>query len=79
MTTKKKILLPRTIAIKGVWYDHFANHWYEYPRKVPAHVAQVASIWLRGDWITAAGFSVGEKLEIAVSEKLITLAVKRKL
>lgn len=77
MTKENKIARTRIVRVKGVWHDHFANHWYEYPRKVPAHVEQIPSIWMRGHWISAAGFCVGEWLDVEVAEKLITLKVKR--
>jgi len=78
MATKKHISCPRTVAVRGVWHDHFANHWYEYPRRVAARAPQVPSIWLRGHWITAAGFSLDEKVAVVVSEELIVLRLIKK-
>ena len=59
------------------WYDHFANLWYEYPRKTRTDFPQIPSICLRGHWISAAGFHVGEKLEVRVSGDSIVLTVRR--
>ena len=69
---------PASIRIHGVWYDHFANPWYEYPRKARTDFPQIPSICLRGHWISAAGFQVGEKLEVRVSGDSIVLTVRRK-
>ena len=66
----------RCASVRGAWHDHFANHWYEYPRNARTDRAQTPSIWLRGYWISAAGFAVGDKVEVKVSRGLITLRVR---
>ena len=68
----------RSASVKGVWHDHFANHWYEFPRNVRTDFVQMPSIWLRGHWISAAGFAVGEKVDVEVSQGLITVRVRTK-
>ena len=78
MPNTKKTSAVRAITIKGTWHDHFANHWYEYPRKTGTDFPQIPSICLRGHWISAAGFHVGEKLEVRVSGDSIVLTVRRK-
>ena len=76
MTKKCKFPIKRSGAVKGVWYDQYADHWYNYPAKVPADVVQMPSICIRGHWISAAGFPVGRKLEVQISENLIMLRPK---
>jgi len=68
----------RSSSVNAVWHDHFANHWYEYPRNARTDSAQTPSIWLRGHWISAAGFAIGDKIDVEVSQGLITLRVRSK-
>jgi len=78
MTESKAIARARSVTINGVWFDHFANLWYEYPPKTRTEFTQMPSICMRGHWISAAGFSVGEKLDIEVSANSITLKSRKK-
>lgn len=78
MANIKKILAIRTVDVRGAWYDHFADHWYEYPRKARTDSAQIPSISLRGNWISEAGFVLGEKLQVRVSGNSITLTGRKK-
>ena len=73
----ESVMRKRSVSVKSVWHDHFANHWYEYPRNDRTDFAQTPSIWLRGHWISAAGFAIGEKIDVEVSHGLIILRVRK--
>ena len=66
----------RAFPIMGAWHGHFANQWFEYPRNTRTDSDQIPSIWLRGHWITAAGFPIGHEVEMDVSPGVITLRLR---
>lgn len=76
MLSSNSLLRKRAFPINGVWHDHFANQWFEYRRGTITDSAQIPSIWMRGHWIAAAGFSIGEKVEVDVSPGVITLKLR---
>ena len=78
MPNIKGTSVPHSITIKGVWHDHFANLWYEYPRRTRTEFPQVPSICLRGHWISQAGFAVGDKLDVRVVGNTIVLTMRGK-
>ena len=76
MSKSKLVLRTRSVPVNGLWHDHFANHWYEYPRNTFTDPPQIPSIWLRGHWITGAGFPIGGRVDIDVSPGVITLRLR---
>jgi len=60
------------LKVKSIWYDQYADHWYEYPRGVKVD-NEIPGIWIRGNEITDAGFVIGDKLETEVSPGKITI------
>ena len=75
--TKFRPVVPdQPITIKATWYDHFAKHWYEYPRRFKADSAAIPSLCLRGQWLADAGFPIGQKVDVEVSAKGILLKMR---
>ena len=64
------------MTIKATWYDHFAKHWYEYPRRFKGDPAAIPSLCLRGRWLADAGFPVGQKVDVEVLAQGILLKMR---
>ncbi len=63
------------LKVKSVWYDPFADHWYEYPVKAKVQ-NEIPGIWIPGDAITQAGFTVGDCLETEISPGKLVIRLR---
>lgn len=68
LPSPKKTLRTRSIKVNGMRYPHH--------NPIPTAFPYVPLIRLRGYWISKAGFTVGEQLDIWVSEGTIMLKVR---
>jgi len=73
MSKRTDPALPRAVLIKGVWYDKIADECYELLTVNPLDPNLTPSICLMGDWLSAAGFSIGQKIDVKISPRMITL------
>ena len=64
---------PQGLVIKGVWYDKVADECYELLTDNPLDPNLTPSLHLLGDWLSAAGFAIGQKVHIKISPEMITL------
>lgn len=68
--SKSTSFKPRLLKICGSYYEHqFASDSWSRPQVVPM-------LRLRGHWLSAAGFAVGQQVEVHVGRKRITITEK---
>lgn len=69
--SKSTSFKPRLLKICGSYYEHnLPSDSRSCPKPVPM-------LRLRGHWLGAAGFVVGQQVEVHVGEKRITITKKR--